>query len=36
MRSEKHDRRYNDGHPHQAVETETLSQTPVVTVIGKA
>jgi hypothetical protein len=28
--NEKHDRRYNDDHPHEAVETEALSQTIIV------
>ena len=30
---EKHDRRYNDGHPHEAVETEALSQTIIVEIV---
>ena len=30
---EKHDRRYRDGHPHQAVETEALSQTIIVGIV---
>ena len=30
---EKHDRRYNDGRPHQAVETEALSQTIIVKIV---
>lgn len=29
----KHDRRYNDGHPHEAVETEALSQTIIVDIV---
>jgi hypothetical protein len=31
----KHDRRYNDGHPHQAVETEALSQTVLVDILRR-
>jgi hypothetical protein len=30
---EKHDRRYKDGHPHLAVETEALSQTIIVEIV---
>jgi hypothetical protein len=30
---EKHDRRYSDGHPHEAVETEALSQTIIVEIV---
>src|SRR4029453_8466274 len=30
---EKHDWRYNDGRPHQAVETEALSQTIIVSIV---
>ena len=30
---EKHDRRYNDDHPHEAVETEALSQTIIVEIV---
>jgi hypothetical protein len=30
---EKHDRRYSDGHPHDAVETEALSQTIIVGIV---
>jgi hypothetical protein len=30
---EKHDRRYNDGHSHEAVETEALSQTIIVDIV---
>jgi hypothetical protein len=30
---EKHDRRYNDGHPHEAVETEALSQVIIVEIV---
>jgi hypothetical protein len=30
---EKHDRRYNDGHPHEAVETEALGQTFIVEIV---
>jgi hypothetical protein len=29
----KHDRRYNDGHPHEAVETEALSQNLIVEIL---
>jgi hypothetical protein len=29
----KLDRRYNDGHPHEAVETEALSQTIIVDIV---
>jgi hypothetical protein len=32
---EKHDRRYNDGHPHEAVETEALSQTIIVEIVRR-
>lgn len=31
--NEKHDRRYNDDHPHEAVETEALSQTIIVEIV---
>jgi hypothetical protein len=30
---EKRDRRYSDGHPHEAVETEALSQTIIVEIV---
>jgi hypothetical protein len=30
---EKHDRRYSDGHPHEAVETEALSQKIIVEIV---
>ena len=30
---EKRDRRYNDGRPHEAVETEALSQTVIVEIV---
>jgi hypothetical protein len=30
---EKHDRRYNDGHPHEAVETEAIGQTIIVEIV---
>jgi hypothetical protein len=29
----KHDRRYSDGHPHLAIETEALSQTVLVDIL---
>jgi hypothetical protein len=29
----KRDRRYKDGHPHEAVETEALSQTVLVDIL---
>jgi hypothetical protein len=29
----KHDRRYKDGHPHEAVETEALSQVRIVQIV---
>jgi hypothetical protein len=31
----KRDRRYNDGHPHEAVETEALSQTVLVDILRR-
>jgi hypothetical protein len=31
----KHDRRYNDEHPHEAVETEALSQTVLVDILRR-
>src|SRR4029453_16004209 len=30
---EKRDRRYSDGHPHEAVETEALSQSIIVEIV---
>jgi hypothetical protein len=30
---EKRDRRYSDGRPHEAVETEALSQTVIVEIV---
>jgi hypothetical protein len=30
----KHDRRYNDEHPHEAVETEALSQRLIIELLG--
>lgn len=32
---EKRDRRYKDGHPHEAVETEALSQTVLVDILRR-
>jgi hypothetical protein len=29
----KHDRRYADGHPHEAVETEAISQAVLVEIL---
>jgi len=31
--TEKRDNRYNDGHPHDAVETEALRQTAIVNLV---